>query len=115
MAGRSTYRPSATPLIHSSARRAGSACDMSLSGINFSGISSGIDTDSIISQLVKLQSQPIVKMQQQQQTIQQQQTAITQISAMVSSIQAAAGALNGTTGFTQVTASNSDDTIATVS
>jgi flagellar hook-associated protein 2 len=88
---------------------------MSLSGINFSGISSGIDTESIISQLVKLQQQPIVKMQQQQQTIQQQQAAVNQISALISGVQAAAGALDSTTGFTQVTSSNSDDTVATVS
>jgi flagellar hook-associated protein 2 len=87
---------------------------MSLSGINFSGLSSGIDTDSIISQLMKLQQRPITKMQQQQQTIQQQQAAITQISALISSVQAAAGALDSTTGFTQVTATNSDDTITKI-
>lgn len=88
---------------------------MSLSGINFSGISSGIDTESIISQLVKLQQQPVTLMQQHQQTIQQQQTALSQISALVSSVQAAAGALDSSTGFAQVTATNSDDTAATIS
>src|SRR5690349_17113760 len=88
---------------------------MSLSGVNFSGISSGIDTESIISQLVKLQQQPITKMQQQEQTIQQQQTAISQVSALAASIQAAAGAIDSITGFTQVSATNSDDTAATVS
>lgn len=87
---------------------------MSLSGINFSGLSSGIDTESIISQLMKLQQQPIVKMQQQQQTIQQQQAAVNQISALISGVQAAAGALDSTTGFTQVTSSNSDDTVAKI-
>src|SRR5690349_8379908 len=88
---------------------------MSLSGVNFSGISSGIDTDSIISQLVKLQQRPITLMQQHQQTIQQQQTALSQISALVSSVQAAAGALDSSTGFAQVSATNSDDTAATIS
>jgi flagellar hook-associated protein 2 len=87
---------------------------MSLSGVNFSGISSGIDTESIIAQLVKLQQQPIAVMQQHQQTIQQQQTALNQVSALISGVQAAAGALDSTTGFTQVTSTNSDDTVAKI-
>ncbi len=88
---------------------------MSLSGINFSGIGSGIDTDSIVKQLVALQQRPITKIQQQQQKLQQQQTALTQVSALVAGFQAASANLDSTFGFTAVTASSADETIAKVS
>lgn len=87
---------------------------MSLSGINFSGLGSGIDTESIISQLSKIDQQPIVKLQQQQQRIRQQQTALAQITAIVTGLQSAASTLNGINGFSLVKAVIGDDTIAKI-
>jgi flagellar hook-associated protein 2 len=88
---------------------------MSLSGINFSGLGSGIDTETIIQQLSKIGQRPIQKMQQRQQQIQQQQTAIAQISGIVTGLQSAAAALDGNTSFTLVKATSLDETIVKVS
>lgn len=87
---------------------------MSLSGINFSGLGTGIDTESIISQLSKIEQRPIEKLQLRQQQIQQQQTALTQIAAIVTGLQSAANTLNGVSGFSLVKASVGDDTIAKI-
>jgi flagellar hook-associated protein 2 len=88
---------------------------MSLSGINFSGLGSGIDTETIIKQLSQISQRPIQKMQLRQQQIEQQQTSIAQISGIIAGLQSAATALDGTTSFTGVKASSLDETIATVS
>lgn len=88
---------------------------MSTSGIHFSGLGSGIDTESIISQLSTLSQKAVQKIQTQQARIQQQQTSITQINALVSGLQAAASNLSNASGFTVVKASTADTTVATVS
>lgn len=88
---------------------------MSLSGINFSGLSTGIDTDSIVKQLVNLAQRPVRLLQARQQQIQQQQIAINQIAATLAGFQAAAAALDSTTSFSSVKAISSDTAVATVS
>ncbi len=88
---------------------------MSLSGINFSGIGSGIDTENIISQLMSLQRRPITVIQQRQAQIQQHQAAVNGIAALVSGLQAASTRLDGSLAFTGVTASTGDPLIATAS
>jgi flagellar hook-associated protein 2 len=88
---------------------------MSLSGINFSGLSTGIDTDSIVKQLVGLAQRPVRILQARQQQIQQQQIAINQIAATLAGFQAAAAALDNTTSFSSVKATSSDTSVATVS
>jgi len=87
---------------------------MSLSGINFSGLTSGIDTETIIKQLVALQQRPITQLQDQQQKIQQQQTALNQVSALVTAFQSSAASLDSSLGFSGVTASSADETVAKV-
>jgi flagellar hook-associated protein 2 len=87
---------------------------MSLSGINFSGLGTGIDTESIISQLSKIEQRPIEKLQARQQQIRTQQTALTQVTALVTGLQAAASTLNGASGFSLVKASVTDETIAKI-
>ena len=44
---------------------------MSLSGISFSGLASGIDAQSIIAQLMQIEAFPINRMQQNQALLQQ--------------------------------------------
>lgn len=87
---------------------------MSLSGINFSGLGSGIDTESIIQQLLKLQQRPITMLQNRQQQVQSQQTGIAQISAILSGFQAAASSLNHLSSFSLVKGASSDATVATI-
>lgn len=87
---------------------------MSTSGINFAGLGTGIDTESIIQQLLKIDSQPIQALQARQQAIQQQQAAVNQISAAISGLQAAAATLTSPTAFSVVQGTTSDATVATI-
>src|ERR1041385_2920320 len=87
---------------------------MSLSGINFSGLGSGIDTESIIQQLLKVDQRPIDLLANRQKQIQQKQTAINQLAAVVTGLQAAASALDNLTSFSTVQASSSDTDVASV-
>ncbi len=86
---------------------------MSLSGINFSGLGTGIDTESIIKQLTQLSQRPIAALQKQQQQIQQRQTSINRISALASGLLSAASALDSFNSFSVVKAESADKTVAT--
>jgi flagellar hook-associated protein 2 len=88
---------------------------MGISGINFSGLSTGIDSDSIIQQLLKLESRPITAIQTRQNQLRQQQVALGKISAAVSGLQAAAAKLDAQDAFRIVAASSSDSSVAAVS
>ena len=88
---------------------------MSISGINFSGLGSGLDDSSIIQQLISVDSQPMKLLQQQQQTVQTKQQDIGQVSALVTALQSSASTLNSSLGFSPVTATSNDTTVATVS
>ena len=48
-------------------------------GISFSGLGSGLDTDSIISQLVDIERRPITLIQQRQVRLEQQKGIIQEI------------------------------------
>ncbi|HJP83320.1 MAG TPA: flagellar cap protein FliD N-terminal domain-containing protein, partial [Fimbriimonadaceae bacterium] len=86
-----------------------------LSGISFSGLSSGIDTDSIISRLIQLEQIPISRLQQRQQQIQQQQQVYAQFRSNLQAFSAAAGALNSSAVFNPLTTTSSKPEVATVS
>jgi flagellar hook-associated protein 2 len=86
-----------------------------LSGISFSGLSSGIDTDSIISRLIQLEQIPISRLQQRQQQIQQQQQVYAQFRSKLQAFSAAAGALNSSAVFNPITTTSSKPEVATVS
>jgi flagellar hook-associated protein 2 len=81
--------------------------------VTFSGLSSGINTDSIIQQLLQVDSKPMVLLQQKQQTLQTEQTAIAQVNALVTTLQGAAAALQQSSAFTQAKATVGDATVAT--
>lgn len=85
---------------------------MSLSGITFGGLSSGIDTESIISRLVQLEAIPIQRLQKQQQEIQQKQNVYGQFRSALSSFAQAAGSMNVADAFNPVTASSSKMDVA---
>lgn len=80
---------------------------MSVSGITFGGLSSGIDTESIISRLVQLEAIPIQRLQSQQQQIRQKQNVYSQFRSALSSFAQAAGSMNVADAFNPVTASSS--------
>jgi flagellar hook-associated protein 2 len=86
---------------------------MASSGINFSGLGSGIDTESIIKQLIQVQQRPIQLLQQRQSNIRQQQVALAQFNAAVSGLKAAATTLDSSSTYEAVTTSVSDSSVAT--
>lgn len=87
----------------------------SLSGISFGGISSGLDTESIISRLMQLEALPIQRLQRQQAQLTQRQGLIGQFKSLLTSLATAAGSLNIASNFNPVTATSSDEAVAKVS
>lgn len=85
---------------------------MSSSGVSFSGLATGIDTDSIISKLSQIAAQPISRLQTQQSEIQTKQGVYKQFRSVLSSFAQAGGALNTTDAFNPVTSSSSDSSVA---
>lgn len=86
----------------------------SLSGISFSGISSGIDTDSIISKLLQLEAIPIQRLQTQQAQLQSKQNLLAQFKSKVTAVSVAAGALNSASAFNPIGSNSSNKEVATV-
>ena len=83
--------------------------------INFSGISSGIDSASIIQQLIAVDKQPEDSIKIQQQYLQQRQAAYNTISAKLIGLQSTTYSLDALRAFNLVTAASSSATVATVS
>lgn len=90
------------------------AIGSSLSGINFSGLSSGIDTDSIISRLMQLEAIPIQRLQQRQAQLTQRQGLLNQFKSRLTAFATAAGSLNSTAAFNPLTATSSKTDVATI-
>lgn len=86
----------------------------SLSGISFGGLSSGIDTDGIISRLIQLEQIPVGRLQQRQAEIQTQQAVYGQFRSKLQALSSAAGALNSSSVFNPVSASSSKTEVATI-
>lgn len=87
----------------------------SLSGITFSGIGSGVDTDSIVTRLMQVEAIPITRLQQRQAQITQRQSLYAGFRTRLRSLSTAAGALNNASAFSPIKASSSDSAVATVS
>ncbi len=83
--------------------------------INFSGLSSGIDSASIIAQLIAVDKEPENSIKIQQQYLQQRQSAYNTVSAKLLGLQVATYSLDALRAFNLVTATSSSDTVATVS
>jgi len=86
---------------------------MSSSGISFSGLGSGIDTESLISRLMDLEKRPAINIARQQTRIKQQQAAYSTVSARLLGMQSASSNLNRLRSFDLVAAatSNADSVI----
>lgn len=87
----------------------------SLSGISFTGLASGIDSQSIVSQLMQIEALPLQRMQQQQAILGNKQSLFAQLKSMLVSFNSAASALNTTASFNPITASSSNKEVATAS
>lgn len=91
------------------------AIGSSLSGINFAGIGSGIDTESIVRRLIQLEARPLSRLEQQRTQLQARQSIYQAFKGRLQSIQSAASALNSPTAFNPVTAASTKAEVATVS
>ncbi|GAB4117786.1 MAG: hypothetical protein Fur0036_01420 [Fimbriimonadaceae bacterium] len=87
----------------------------SLSGITFSGLGSGIDTASIVSQLISLERLPINRMQTQKTRIQTRQAYYNELKARTSSVAASLGTLKQSATLNAVKGTSANTEVATVS
>lgn len=83
--------------------------------IQFGGLASGLDTNALISGLVKAERRPIELLQFQQARFQTQQGVLTLLSGNLSSLKSAAQALSLSTDFSKRTATSSDTSVLTAS
>jgi flagellar hook-associated protein 2 len=81
--------------------------------ISSTGIGSGLDVKSIVSQLVALEKQPLTNLQVKASTINTKISAFGQIKSLVSTLSDAASTLNSLTTWNAVTATSSDSTAVT--
>jgi flagellar hook-associated protein 2 len=86
----------------------------SLSGINFSGISSGIDTESIISRLLQIEAIPIQRLQVRQQQLGARQNLLNQFKGRLTALSTAASSLNASGTFNPISATSSKTDVATI-
>ncbi|MHB8635358.1 MAG: flagellar filament capping protein FliD [Fimbriimonadaceae bacterium] len=82
--------------------------------ISFSGIVSGLNTSSIITQLLAVDKAPITTLQTQISNIQTQQSAIQQLQSLVQTIGVDMAALSNTNAFATVSGSSSNPSVATL-
>ncbi len=84
-------------------------------GIGVSGLMSGLDTDSIISQLMDLERRPIVQLQQKEAAYQSKITALGLVKGAMSELKSSVEALKDTDGFISYRATSSNSDIISVS
>ena len=84
-------------------------------GIGVSGLMSGLDTDSIISQLMSLERRPVMLMQQKEAAYQAKITALGVVKSAMSDLRSSVNALKSSDDFISYSASSSDTDILSVS
>lgn len=87
----------------------------SSSGIRFSGLGSGIDTDSIVTRLLELEEIPIQRLQTRQDELKSKMSLYEALGTQLRSVSTAANSLNFASTYTATKASSSDTEVATVS
>lgn len=86
----------------------------SISGINFAGLATGIDTESIIQRLVELQSRPLQQLMVRKSQLNARMSAFDQFQGLVRNLQTAAGALATRSAFNILKGTSSDTNVVTV-
>lgn len=87
----------------------------SLSGVSFSGLGSGIDTQSIVSQLMQVESIPLRRLQARRQEIEARELLYSGLRDRVSAFRDAVNSLQQASVYQKIKASSSDIAVATVS
>ncbi len=82
-----------------------------MSAISFSGLATGLDTASIVDQLVEIKRAPIYRLQDDTKSYQNQITALDTLKTKLLALQTAAQAIDTANEFSSLAASSSDDTI----
>jgi flagellar hook-associated protein 2 len=78
------------------------------------GIGSGVDVNTMVNQLVALESRPLTQLQTQARSLQTQVSSYGQLSSLFGSLQTAAGKLTGTGLWNQSKASSADESVVQV-
>ena len=78
------------------------------------GIGSGLDVNTMVKQLVALESQPLVAMQNEAKSLQTQVSSYGQLSSLFGTLQSAANKLTSASLWTRSLASSSDDSAVAV-
>ncbi len=86
-----------------------------LSGVAFSGIGSGIDSATIVAQLMQIERRPLQRLEARKIGFEAQRDVYSQFRSRFQTLNGAATALNASTAFSPVKAASSDSTVATVS
>ncbi|MCH8273578.1 MAG: flagellar filament capping protein FliD [Armatimonadetes bacterium] len=84
------------------------------SGIMFAGLSSGIDTEAIISQLIALEALPIRRLQFEQAKLRVRLDATDQYKSLLETLRTASRDLNTSAAFKTIKTLSSDPAVATV-
>jgi len=84
-------------------------------GLGVSGLMSGLDTDSIISQLMSLERRPVMLLQQKEAAYQAKITALGVVKSAMSDLKSSVESLKTSDDFISYNASSSDSDILTVS
>jgi len=85
------------------------------SGISFSGLSSGIDTDSVVSAMTQAETTRKSALQTKQNSLKLRQTAYATVKSGLTAVSRAAGALNSPNSFATIKAASGEDAVATIS
>ena len=86
-----------------------------MSSVAFSGLATGLDTGSIVTQLVELKRQPIYTLESRRQGFQDQISALGTLKSKLLALQTAAQKLDTTSEFSSFAATSSDEDYLTVS
>jgi flagellar hook-associated protein 2 len=86
-----------------------------MSTISFGGLATGLDTGSIISQLVAIRRAPITQMEERQSSYERQISALNDLKTKLLALQTAAADLDTSSEFAALTATSGDETLLTAS
>ncbi|MCW5947048.1 MAG: flagellar filament capping protein FliD [Fimbriimonadales bacterium] len=84
------------------------------SGITFSGLASGVDTETIIGRILQLERRPIQRFQLDRVRLQTQQAALSQYKSLVTSLRSAASELNNGATFNLMSGTSSKSDVASI-
>lgn len=86
---------------------------MAISNIKLSGLVSGLETDTIINQLMKIERSPLDKLNQQKTKISWKREAYREVNTSLSNIQTLVNKLRFSSSFSKQTATSSDNSVVT--